>query len=415
MLFKCLRFCLASRMNNYKPTEKIKVLHVITRLEKGGAPSVLLEVLRRCDAKQFEHHIATGIASEPENDMISHAKNIGLRVFVIPTFVRDIHLFLDLITLLKLYFLVRKGGYDIIHCHTSKGGFIGRLAARLANVRCIIYSPHGDIFEGYFGKVKTCFFTWLEKFAAKFTDKIITLTKSGIEPYVKAGIGNPSQFEYIYNGVDIQALEKRKADRTRKRWEVGIGNDCFVVVTAGRLVPVKGHTYLITAFARVVKEIPNVRLVFLGDGELKEALFAQTKTLGIENHALFLGMRNDVPEIISASDLFVLPSINEGFGVVLLEAMAMKCPIVATNVGGIPEVVMDGETGILVPPRDPVQLAGAIIKLIKDSTLARQLAESGYQRLKAYFDIKDTIVKIEHLYKELLEIKNRKIKRGYEQ
>ncbi|MBU6391594.1 MAG: glycosyltransferase family 4 protein [Planctomycetota bacterium] len=402
-------------MNHYKPTEKIKVLHVITRLEKGGAPSALLEVLRRCDAKQFEHHIATGIASEPENDMISYAKNIGLRVFVIPTFVRDIHLFLDLITLLKLYFLVRKGGYDIIHCHTSKGGFIGRLAARLANGRCIIYSPHGDIFEGYFGKVKTCFFTWLEKFAAKFTDKIITLTKSGIEPYAKAGIGNPSQFEYIYNGVDIQALEKRKTDRTQKRREVGIGNDCFVVVTAGRLVPVKGHTYLITAFARVVKEIPNVRLVFLGDGELKEALFVQTKTLGLENHVLFLGMRTDVPEIISASDLFVLPSINEGFGVVLLEAMAMKCPIVATNVGGIPEVVLDGETGILVPPKDPEQLAGTIIKLIKDSTLARQLAESGYQRLKAYFDIKDTIVKIEHLYKELLEVKDRKIKKVYEQ
>jgi len=402
-------------MNNYNPAEKIKELHVITRLEKGGAPSVLLEVLRRCDAKQFEHHIATGIASEPENDMILYAKNLGLRVFVIPTFVRDIHLFLDLITLLKLYFLVRKGGYDIIHCHTSKGGFIGRLAARLANARCIIYSPHGDIFEGYFGKIKTHFFTWLEKFAAKFTDKIITLTKSGIEPYVKAGIGNPSQFEYIYNGVDIQALEKRKTDRTQKRQEVGIGNDCFVVVTAGRLVLVKGHTYLITAFAHVVKEIPNVRLVFLGDGELKEALFVQTKTLGLENHVLFLGMRNDVPEIISASDLFVLPSINEGFGVVLLEAMAMKCPIVATNVGGIPEVVLDGETGILVPPKDPEQLARGIIKLLKDQTLARQLAESGYQRLKAYFDIKDTIVKIEHLYKELLEVKDRKIKKGYGQ
>ena len=132
-----------------------------------------------------------------------------------------IHPLFDLITLLKLYFLVRKGDYDIVDCHTSKGGFIGRLAAWLANVRCIIYSPHGDIFEGYFGKVKTCFFTWLEKFAAKFTDKISTLTKSGIDPYVKAGIGNPSQFEYIYNGVDIQALEKRKADRTRKRQEAG--------------------------------------------------------------------------------------------------------------------------------------------------------------------------------------------------
>ncbi|HHT9147253.1 MAG: glycosyltransferase, partial [Candidatus Brocadiaceae bacterium] len=127
--------------------------------------------------------------------------------------------------------------------------------------------------------------------------------------------------------------------------------------------------------------------------------------LGLEKHVLFLGMRNDVPEIISCSDLFVLPSVNEGFGVVLLEAMAMKCPIVATNVGGVPEVVLDGETGILVPPRDPVQLARGIIRLLKDRPLAFQMAECGYQRLEACFDIRETVSKTEHLYKELLERK----------
>ena len=138
-------------------------------------------------------------------------------------------------------------------------------------------------------------------------------------------------------------------------------------------------------------------------GELREELSEQTKTLGLEKHVLFLGMRNDVPEIISRSDLFVLPSINEGFGVVLLEAMAMKCPIVATNVGGVPEVVLDGETGLLVPPKDPVQLARGIIRLLKDSSLALQMAENGYQRLKTCFDIKETVTKTERMHKELIE------------
>jgi len=169
-------------------------------------------------------------------------------------------------------------------------------------------------------------------------------------------------------------------------------------------VPVKGHTYLIMAFAQVITEIPNIRLVFLGDGELRGELSGQVKTLGLEKHVLFLGIRNDVPEIISCSDLFVLPSINEEFGVVLLEAMAMKCPIVAANVGGVPEVVLDGETGVLVPLKDPVQLARGIIRLLKDRSLAFQMAECGYQRLKTYFDINE-VSKTEHLYKELLERK----------
>ena len=192
------------------------------------------------------------------------------------------------------------------------------------------------------------------------------MTKSGIEPYIKAGIGQKSQFDYIYNGVDVESLRKRKVDRIQKRQEIGVEDDCFLIVTAGRLVPVKGYTYLVAALAQVITEIPNIRLVFLGDGELRGELSGQVKTLGLEKQVLFLGMRNDVPEIISCSDLFVLPSINEGFGVVLLEAMAMKCPIVATNVGGVPEVVLDGETGILVPPGDPVQLARGIIRLLKD-------------------------------------------------
>ncbi len=391
-------------MAGYQPPEKIKVLHVITRLEKGGAPSVLLEILRRCDRERFEYHIATGVTRRPGNDMIPIAQAMGIRVFVIPTLVRDIRPFSDMRALVRLYFLIRKGGYDIVHCHTSKGGFVGRLAAWLARARVILYSPHGDIFEGYFGGLKTRIFVWLERFAAVFTDKIITLTKCGIEPYLAAKIGKQSQFEFIYNGVDSEALEKRRVGRTQKRNELGVANGAFLVATAGRLVPVKGYTYLITALSRTVKEIPNIRLVFLGDGELRDGLVRQARELGLEDHALFPGMRNDVPEILSCSDLFVLPSLNEGFGVVLLEAMAMKLPIIATKVGGVPEVVLDGETGILVPSGDPEALARVMIRFFKDPSLATRMGENGYRRLKKCFDIGETISKTERLYKKLLGI-----------
>jgi len=395
----------AGRMDKHKPAKKIRILHVITRLERGGAPAALLDVLHRCDNKCFEHSIATGIVQKPENDMTLYARDTGFCVFVVPSLVREISPFSDLCAFVRLFFLIHKGKYDIVHCHTSKGGFVGRLAAWLANVRIIIYSPHGDIFEGYFGKIKTCLFTWLEKFAARFSDKIITLTKSGIAPYLAAGIGKKSQYDYIYNGIDVKEFEKRKVDRAQKRNELGIANDRLLIVTAGRLVPVKGYAYLIEAFAWVVKEMPDAHLLFLGDGELREELSRQAEKLGLKNRLSFLGMRTDVPEIISCSDLFVLPSVNEGFGMVLLEAMAMRCPIVATNVGGIPEVVLDDETGILVPPKDPLQLSRAMIKLLKDTALAESMVERGCQRLKNCFDIVKTVLKTERLYADLIENK----------
>lgn len=327
---------------------------------------------------------------------------MGFPVYIVPSLVRDIRPFSDLRAFISLYTLMVKGGFDVVHCHTSKGGFLGRVAARLANARVIIYSPHGDIFEGYFGKTKTFAFTALERFAARFTDKIITLTKNGIHPYLKAGIGKESQYDFIYNGVDVASLEKKKCDKIQKRRELGIDAGSFVVVTAGRLVPVKGQAYLISALGEIVKEAPNVLLVILGDGELRSSLEEQARALKREDRVLFLGMRNDVPEIVSCSDVFALPSINEGFGVALLEAMAVKCPIVATDVGGVPEVILDGVTGILVPPKDPAQLAKGILKLIKDPQLSARLAESGYQRLKTLFDIQNTVSKMELLYSDLV-------------
>ena len=149
------------------------------------------------------------------------------------------------------------------------------------------------------------------------------------------------------------------------------------------------------------EEAPNALLVVLGDGELRSSLEEQARALNLEGRVLFTGMRNDVPEIVSCCDVFALPSINEGFGVVLLEAMAVKCPIVATGVGGVPEVILDGITGILVPPKDPAQLAQAILKLMKDPQLSARLAGSGYQRLKTHFDIQITVSKTELLYKNL--------------
>lgn len=303
---------------------KIKILNIITRLELGGPPILVIDILQRLNKKRFESSIVTGITIDSRYDMIGFARDKDIRVFIMPSLVRNVHPLKDVISLIKLALFLKKEKYDIIHCHTSKGGFIGRLAAKLAGARIIIYSPHGDIFEGYFCKLVTNFFVLLEKFAARFTDKIINLSEIEIERFLKHGIGTKQQLKHIYNGIDIKYYERTMASNLKKRDEFGLSKDDFICATVGRLVPVKGHTYLIKAIQKVIKVIPKARFLFIGDGELKSELSEEIKSLGLQENIFLLGARRDIATTLSCINIFLLPSINEGFGMVLIEAMAAK-------------------------------------------------------------------------------------------
>ena len=384
---------------------KIKVLNIITRMELGGPPILLIDILQRLNREHFECSILTGITIDRKYNMIGFARNKHIRVSTMPSLVRNVHPLKDIISLIKLFLFLKKEKYDVIHCHTSKGGFIGRLAAKLAGSKIIIYSPHGDIFEGYFCKLATDFFILLEKFAARFTDKIINLTKREIERFLEYGIGTRQQLKHIYNGIDIQYYEHAISSNLRKRDEFGLSKDDFICATVGRLVPVKGHTYLIKAIHKVVKVIPEARFLFVGDGEIKSKLSEEIRSLDLQENIFLLGSRNDIATILSCIDIFLLPSLNEGFGMALIEAMAEKKPVIATNVGGIPEVVIDGETGILVPPKDPEAFSSAIIKLYKNPELSRRMGLAGYNRAKRLFDITTTVHNLERLYSNLVKEK----------
>ncbi len=386
-------------------TKKIKILHIITRLELGGPPILILDILKRLNEELFVSTIATGLADSPKRDMISFAKGIGLKVCVVPSLVRNICLHKDFISLIRLLFLIKRERYDIIHCHTSKGGFIGRLAARLAGAKVIIYSPHGDIFEGYFSRPITRFFVLLEKLAAHYTDKIITLTKRGKKRFLEHGIGEEQQINHIYNGIDFKKFDITEDKSRGKRGELGLCKYDFVCATVGRLVPVKGHTYLLKAIRRVVQVFPQAKFLFVGDGPLRQRLQHEIKLLALEGNVSLLGARSDIADILLCIDLFLLPSINEGFGIVLVEAMALGKPILATRVGGIPEIVVDGTTGILVPPKDSVAFAAAIIKLHKNPKLAYEMGQAGYRRARRIFDIESTVQKYEELYCTLAQKK----------
>ena len=385
--------------------KKIRIVNIITRMELGGPPILVLDILQHLDKNRFESTIATGITIDRKYDRIGFARDKNIRIFAMPSLVRDIHPLKDIKALIKLAIFLKKEKFDIVHCHTSKGGFIGRLAAKLAGAKIIIYSPHGDIFEGYFCKLATDFFILLEKFAARFTDKIINLTKIEIERFLEHGIGTRHQLKQIYNGINIKYYERAMTSNLKKRDEFGLSKDDFICATVGRLVPVKGHTYLIKAIHKVVKVIPEARFLFVGDGEIKSKLSEEIRSLDLQENIFLLGSRNDIATILSCIDIFLLPSLNEGFGMALIEAMAEKKPVIATNVGGIPEVVIDGETGILVPPKDPEAFSSAIIKLYKNPELSRRMGLAGYNRAKRLFDITTTVHNLERLYSNLVKEK----------
>jgi len=384
---------------------KIKILNIITRLELGGPPILLIDIIQRLNKERFDSSIATGITTDSKYDMIGFARDKHIKVFTFPSLVRNIHPLKDVIALTTLSLFLKKEKYDIVHCHTSKGGFIGRLAARLAGVRIIIYSPHGDIFKGYFGSLVTNIFVLLEKFIARFTDKIVTLSKKGTERFLGQGIGTRQQLKHIYNGIDIKSYEHTKATKSEKRSELGLGKDDFVCATVGRLVPVKGHKYLIEAIQKMVKIIPYAKFLFIGDGDLKPQLLKQIDSLGLRDNIFLLGARSDIAEILNCTDIFLLPSLNEGFGIVLVEAMAMKKPVIATNVGGIPEIVVNETTGILVPPKDPEAFSSAIIKLYNNPETSLEMGLAGYSRAKELFDITTTVNEFEGLYNDLIKEK----------
>ena len=378
-----------------------RVLNVITRLEQGGAPLALLETVDRMDRTRFDVTIAAGQTEDEDRILDLGETAYDLPVVDIPYLRRSIHPIRDLIALLGLIRAIRRGRYDIVHTHTSKAGLLGRIAAYLCRVPAIIHSSHGTVLQGYFSLGVTRLFAFLERVAAPLSDRIICLTRREIEQYLEAGIGDRERFTYIFNGIDLSKFEARKGDRAAIRSELGFDDDDILCVTAGRLAPVKGQSDLLTGFAAAREENPSLKLVVIGDGELRDDLEGQATALGIAESTRFLGWRDDVAELLDGMDLFALTSLNEGLGLAIIEAMAKRLPVVATSVGGVPEVVDDGQTGLLVRAEDHDAIAEAITRLASDVDLRKTMGARGYERAHEHFSIEQTVQNTEALYEQL--------------
>ena len=234
------------------------------------------------------------------------------------------------------------------------------------------------------------------------TDKITALTDKERDEHLERGIASIEKYVIVHSGVMLQHIMNKDIDVETGKKKLGIPQNSNVIGTVGRLVPVKGHKYLVSAAKRVTKEFENTVFVFVGDGYLESILERQAESLGIRKNTIFAGWRSDVIDVLSLFDIFVLPSLNEGMGKVLIEGMALGKPIVASSVGGIIDLVKNDDNGILVPPRDSDALGDAILKLIRNRNMAQELGRNGKAKVYPEYDTTVMIRQIEGLYENLL-------------
>jgi glycosyltransferase involved in cell wall biosynthesis len=371
-----------------KKMKKIEVLHLVEDLKTGGLERAIATIAEGLDRQRFEASvwcIARGGAVAAE----LKEKGIEVKILGISTYHKPFHL-------LKLSRLLRKAKPDIVHTHGYFGSVIGRLAAKTAGIPILINHVHSTYWE-YRKK-----HLLMEKFLSLVTQKIICCSKA-VEDFVTGYERiNPSKTLVIYNGVDEKRFSKIKNSSLLKA-KLGLDSDELVIGTVSSLFPHKGHKFLFEAAPLILAAFPSTRFLIVGDGVLRRELENRAEELNLSSRVIFAGTRKDVPDLLSLMDIFVLPSsIREGLGISIIEAMAAEKPVVATDIGGIPEVVKDGQTGLLVPPRNPAALARAIIELLNDPGKAKAMGKQGRARFEEKFTIGKMLSEVENLYESLI-------------
>lgn len=391
---------------------RTKVLHVITRLDRGGsAQNTLLTCLGLSD--RYEMVLVHGLSLESQmtdwewqsvHRGIEEAKDRGVKVVPISSLVRKIAPVQDLQAFFSLWRLMLQERPDIVHTHTSKTGILGRWAAKMAGVPIIVHTPHGHVFYGHFGPLVSRFFLAIERLMASITDRMVALSEGERNDYIRFSVSSPDKIVTIHSGVEIDRYMKAEVNVEEKRRSLGLNPNGLVVGTVGWLLPIKGPIHLLNAMAHIWRNHPEIRLVFVGKGELEGKLRAEASRMGVSERVTFLGWRDDIPEIMQILDIFVLPSLNEGMGRVLVEAMAAGRPVVASRVGGIPDLVEHKKNGFLVGPGDVNGTSLAIKRLLIDREMRDEMGRMG-RAMAQNFTVEGMVEKIDALYSSLYQKK----------
>lgn len=370
----------------------------------GAQENTLLTVEGLDQTGRYEVTLACGIDDSPEGHLLNRARRTT-RLLIVPELCRNIRPWTDLKACWKLYRLMRKERYHIVHTHSSKAGVVGRIAAWLAGTPIVVQSLHSLVFHDYQPWVVNRLWRIIKKVCACFTDHYVSVSRIIAEMAAEAGVAPPEKFTTIYSGMELDWFLQAQPDRLAVRRELGIPDDAPVVGKIARLFPLKGHDQLLDAAPEIVRRQPNVCFLLIGDGILMEQLQERVRALGIEENFVFAGLidRQRIPEMLSAMDVVVHTSLREGLARVLPQSLAMGIPCVAYDLDGSPEVVIPDETGYLVQPGDHQDLAEKLARLIADPDLRKRMGEAGRRLVDPAFRAETMVEQTDAVYCQLAD------------
>ena len=378
-----------------KSNQPAKVMQIIARMNVGGPAVLVADLMRNLDSSQFETRLVTGYCDENESDYLDEVAT-DIKAIRIPGFGRSISVGNDLKAFFLLMREIRRFKPDVVHTHTAKAGVLGRMAAFLARPSAKrIHTFHGHLLHGYFGSGKVQILVFLEKMLGLITYKFVAIGNVVKADLVKAGIAKDGKFEVIYPGLqNLDLYLKLEARET-----LGLDSMKIYVVYVGRLTQIKRPDRLIDLGRSIKASYPTAHLIIAGAGELLEKLMVKSESESLP--ITFLGWRNDIDIILSASDIVVLCSDNEGIPLTLIQASQAGLPIVSSNVGSVSDIVLDGITGLLTEVSGKGVIQG-VSKVIDDPGLRARLGESGQKRAKEFFSSQAMVKHHERLYSQIL-------------
>jgi len=370
-----------------------KILQIITLSDWGGAQRVVFDLADNLDKERFE----VEVACSPNGLLVEKLRARDIKVFEIKNLVRRISIIDDIKAFFALKKIIKKGKYDIVHCHSAKAGFLGRMGARSAGVKKVFYTVHSWSFynKGEYGFMEKVFLA-MEKISSLGASKIVCVSNRVMADGVRKRIAKPKKFLLIQNGIDFNVENKR--DEIRKSY--GIGSKEIVVGMTARLAYPKDPLLFIQVAREVLKEKKNVRFILIGDGSLSKKCHDFVGKEKLEEKVLLVGEKPPLQarELFFAFDIFILLSHFEGMPITILEAMFAGLPVIASNVGGVPELIEGEKGGFLARNNYFGEIKEAIDYLIKNPQIRKQMGGYNLQKAKTNFTLQKMVAEYERLY-----------------
>lgn len=383
----------------------MRIVHIITRMIVGGAQeNTRFNCLDLVRDYGDDVTLITGPSLGAEGSLLDKYQDPDLKTILVPELIRSIRPWTDLRAVRILQKHLTQLRPDVVHTHSAKAGILGRSVAWKLKIPCVVHTVHGAPFHPYQAWPVRKFYQICERWAARRCHRLISVADAMTDLLVEAKIAERSKFVTIYSGMDIEPFLNADQNRLQLRKDLGIRPEDIVVGKIARLFHLKGHQYLLACAQRVVQADPRIRFLLVGDGILRESLEKEIASMGLKNHFIFTGLvpPHEIPDLIGAMDMLMHVSLREGLARALPQALLAGKPVISYDIDGAKEVVIEGQTGILLPPKSIQPLGDAILKLANDADLRTRLGLQGRLLCQERFGHQSMTKQIRRLYQQIL-------------